>query len=697
MVVVKCSVPDCTFTTEDVTEALAIALITNHDLSHRVTAPTAPPAPTATSGPKLERPKVNIGVTIEEWNVFTRRWEVFKSGSGINNASAPAQLFQCAGPELGDSLLKANPNAASENLTQLLAAMRSLAIIPVATCVLRTELLQLRQERDEPFRTFTAKVRGKAETCSYTASCTCGASVDYTDHVIRDVILNGLYDSDIRRDALGIAGILEKPVNEVIALVETKEMARNALPSSSLSAVSSFVKQKTLPPTHAPTPSQADRAKEATCPGCHITFKIFTEGPRGWNEKPHQMCIDCFRANRRRRRQQRQPPQRQPQAPGVHATETEPISQIAAFQTRSAGPPRKRRHTPKTTTHATVTNPFAARLDHHIFSKGEWKRARLRDHPRLPITISLSRPGRTDSGTFNTSSDIHAEVSAIADTGAQSDLWSLSDFIACGFSRDQLHPISLSLSAANRSPISIEGAFFARLATQSSSGDVTACHSMVYVSSSVKDMYLSYDSLLNLGLLPVTFPSLDNSTSTQSERGTSDKQPHAPSFSPEINATRALNDGCPEPTTTHNATCSCPQCGAAPPRPSELPFPCTPENNAKMKAWLLDRYASSTFNTCPHRALPSMEGPPIEIHVDPAATPKACHTPANIPLHWQQRVYDSPDPNTQPRDLQLPVSADENTSTPITPPHPPPDPVARPRRVPRPPKRYEPETGQWVT
>ena len=104
-----------------------------------------------------------------------RRCEVFKSGSGIDDASAPSQLFQCAGTELGDSLLKANPNAASGTLTQLLAAMRSLAVIPVATCVLRTELLQLRQERDEPFRTFTAKVRGKAETCSYTASCTCGA------------------------------------------------------------------------------------------------------------------------------------------------------------------------------------------------------------------------------------------------------------------------------------------------------------------------------------------------------------------------------------------------------------------------------------------------------------------------------------------------------------------------------------------
>ena len=45
----------------------------------------------------------------------------------------------------------------------------------------------------------------------------------------------------------------------------------------------------------------------------------------------------------------------------------------------------------------------------------------------------------------------------------------------------------------------------------------------------------------------------------------------------------------------------------------ELPFPCLPENSEKMKAWLLERYGASTFNTCPHRPLPCMEGPPIEI------------------------------------------------------------------------------------
>ena len=217
--------------------------------------------------------------------------------------------------------------------------MRSLAVIPVATCVLRTELLQLRQERDEPFRAFTAKVRGKAETCSFSTACICGRSVDYTDHVIRDVILNGLYDTDIRKEVLGIAEILEKPITEFIALVETKEMARNALPSPTLSAVSSFQRLKKSPPAHASVPPPADRAKEATCPGCHVTYNIFTEGARGWNEKPHQVCIECYRANRRKRRPQRQPHQRPPQTPGVHATESGPISQIAAVQTKDARPP----------------------------------------------------------------------------------------------------------------------------------------------------------------------------------------------------------------------------------------------------------------------------------------------------------------------------------------------------------------------
>ena len=76
--------------------------------------------------------------------------------------------------------------------------------------------------------------------------------------------------------------------------------------------------------------------------------------------------------------------------------------------------------------------------------------------------------------------------------------------------------------------------------------------------------------------------------------------------------------------------CGCPQRTVVPDKPKTLPFDPIPENNEKMKNWLLERYASSTFNTCPRRALPCMSGPPMDIHIDESAKPKACHKPAPV-------------------------------------------------------------------
>ena len=68
--------------------------------------------------------------------------------------------------------------------------------------------------------------------------------MNFTDHIMRDVLLAGIYDADIRREMYGTDKILQQPVNDVISLVEKKEMAR--------------------------------------------------EGQFGWNSKPFDMCRDCF-------------------------------------------------------------------------------------------------------------------------------------------------------------------------------------------------------------------------------------------------------------------------------------------------------------------------------------------------------------------------------------------------------------------
>ena len=56
--------------------------------------------------PTLSRPY--IGIDEEAWLSFVRRWDTFRVGSGITEALAPIQLFQCVSVKLGDVMLKYN-------------------------------------------------------------------------------------------------------------------------------------------------------------------------------------------------------------------------------------------------------------------------------------------------------------------------------------------------------------------------------------------------------------------------------------------------------------------------------------------------------------------------------------------------------------------------------------------------------------
>ena len=93
MVQLTCPIEGCTYVTVDGSEVIACALLVAHTPAHTIA--SAP----MTSGPKLDRPKIDIGVILEQWNMFERRWDVFVTGSGINPTHSSPQLF----PGLGSS------------------------------------------------------------------------------------------------------------------------------------------------------------------------------------------------------------------------------------------------------------------------------------------------------------------------------------------------------------------------------------------------------------------------------------------------------------------------------------------------------------------------------------------------------------------------------------------------------------------
>ena len=350
-------------------------------------------------------------------------------------------------------------------------------------------------------------------------------------------------------------------------------------------------------------PSNVDREKIARCPDCNKSFHLFSKKSRGWNSKPHERCESCWKKRRDNRRAE---------ASSITQFNDDSIGQVSGVS-RSSKSPR-------------------GLLHHQVFSKGEWRRAQIMAHPQILLKLSAD------------SQPLSVEVMGIADTGAQSDLWSLEQFITADFSKHDLSPVSLSLHAANRSPIKINGAFHARLEGRSNSGVKVHCRTIIYVSQDVKSLYLSYNTMLELGIINTDFPAVGNFPMTHRPNS------HCTDKSVVHSVIDTVGRICGA-TKNDGAICDCPRRTTIPDKPSVLPFACIPENNGKMKEWLLRRYQSSTFNTYPHQHLPEMSGPPVEIHIKDGAVPVASHKAAPIPLHsssffpYTFRVRRTLDPN----------------------------------------------------
>ena len=384
------------------------------------------------SGPKLTRPSIDIGADEERCMTFIRRWETFKRGSNISEADTSAQLFECASAELSELMLRLDQKITLRTETEILEKMHSMAVIPVARGVTRAELLKMHQLDDENFRAFAARVKGKAETCGFSvvSDCDCGKQItaDYTNEAIRDVLLAGISDLEIRREALNFEELQQKSINELISFVERREMSRHATSEKTLSALSTFKKQKNRPSTSGQQ-SQQQNSQTRLCPQCKVKFKPFKRGRHGaFNKKAYTVCYDCWEKNKRKRN-----------CAALEETDNDDN---------------------ESTTEALEVRSFI--LSHNARN--------VSSHPRVDITVTHMATNRS------------VPVNCIVDSGAQSNLWGLEEFERCGFSVQDLKPVQLKISAANNHPLLIAGAFKAELKGTSPDGHPLSCQSLICVS-----------------------------------------------------------------------------------------------------------------------------------------------------------------------------------------------------------------------
>ena len=79
-----------------------------------------------------------------------------------------------------------------------LAKMKDLAVITVHRSVHLRNLWKMLQQPDEQIRAFVARLTSTADMCGMTVTCKCGEGVSYRDHVIMQLVIHGMRDSDIR-------------------------------------------------------------------------------------------------------------------------------------------------------------------------------------------------------------------------------------------------------------------------------------------------------------------------------------------------------------------------------------------------------------------------------------------------------------------------------------------------------------------
>lgn len=271
-----------------------------------------------------------------------------------------------------------------------------------------------------------------------------------------------------------------------------------------------------------------------------------------------------------------------------------------------------------------------AALRHHTFDNTTktWTERRSRAQPLVEVNIAVADCSPLGYPTPKDTRSIHHKV--LADTGCQSCLTGTGILDLLNVSQCSLIEATTRKNAADNRNIPIIGALPLTFTGTDAAGCRVESRQLTYFTGNLKDtVYLNREACTDLGMVSNDFPTIRE---------------------PERSAAAPL----------HTADCGCP-IRQPPPPPPKIPFSATEDNRDKLKAFLLDHYKASTFNTCPHQPLPMMEGPPLRLNVDPNAEPTAYHKPIPVPLHWQEKVKAGLD-----QDVQLGVIEEVPIGDPVT-------------------------------
>ena len=296
MPTLKCPFAGCSSSTVEDSEALAIAIFNAHVSTHTITANQSSQRSGGSKSEKIVRPKVAQGMLEEAWNSFLIQWKIYKSSAVLSDAESKLQLIYCCEQDLLEHVLRSEPEITSKDEKDQLESIRKLSVVPVAMGVRRSEVLNLTQDSTELVRSFLSRIQGKAATCNFFTKCTatcCDTNpplVDFSDTIIKYILVNGLADAEIRRETLGWKELDSSSLSDTIAYIESKEMAGDAYKGevSTMKTKSPYTKQQNDP-----------KLKQKTkCETCETQIKQYVLLRSGKISTERKLCSKCWKSKK---------------------------------------------------------------------------------------------------------------------------------------------------------------------------------------------------------------------------------------------------------------------------------------------------------------------------------------------------------------------------------------------------------------
>jgi hypothetical protein len=219
MPVHNCDVKGCVFVTGDVGDAVQLGR--HYAITHLIAVAAA------IKPPNLPLPKITGQVNKDRFNAFQAEWATYKDVANLRQDTIVTFLAATMEDSLKREVLSAAPD---------FVTMTEKAAMDTVSVVAMTELLNLKQDHNEPIRRFSAKAVAKARNCDLSTVCpevVCGAKVDITEFILKHMVINGLADTEVRKDVFHTPDLGKKLLADMVAIIEAGETASRAIISPS--------------------------------------------------------------------------------------------------------------------------------------------------------------------------------------------------------------------------------------------------------------------------------------------------------------------------------------------------------------------------------------------------------------------------------------------------------------------------------